>query len=91
MHPQRLVRTGAPAEVSVLALMALTLALGCLGSAAFPMAQDTPRGILVVEAGRGQSGWIEDLMIAEGLTPAGAPKADLAGIQRAVAGRKMPR
>jgi release factor glutamine methyltransferase len=50
-----------------------------------------PRGILVVEAGRGQCGRIGDLMTAEGLTPAGAPKADLAGIQRAVAGRKMPR
>jgi release factor glutamine methyltransferase len=50
-----------------------------------------PRGILVVEAGRGQSGRIGYLMTAEGLTPAGAPKADLAGIQRAVAGRKMPR
>ena len=48
MHPQRLVRAGTPAEVSVLALMALTLAAGCLGSAAFPMAQDTPRGALVV-------------------------------------------
>lgn len=48
MHPQRLVRAGTPAEVSVLALMALTLAAGCLGSAAFPMAHDTPRGVLVV-------------------------------------------
>jgi release factor glutamine methyltransferase len=50
-----------------------------------------PGGALVVEAGRGQSGRIEALMVAEGLTPAGTPKADLAGIQRAVAGRKMPR
>jgi release factor glutamine methyltransferase len=48
-------------------------------------------GALVVEAGEGQSGQIEALMVAEGLTPADAPKADLAGIQRAVAGRKMPR
>ena len=46
---------------------------------------------LVVEAGVGQSGQIEGLMTTEGLTPAGAPKADLAGIKRAVAGRKMPR
>ena len=50
-----------------------------------------PGGALVVEAGEGQSGQIAALMVAEGLTPAGAPKADLAGIQRAVAGRKMPR
>ena len=50
-----------------------------------------PRAALVVEAGEGQSGQIQDLMTAEGLTPAGGPKADLAGIPRAVAGRKMPR
>jgi release factor glutamine methyltransferase len=50
-----------------------------------------PGAVLVVEAGEGQSGQIEALMMAAGLTSAGAPKADLAGIQRAVAGRKMPR
>jgi len=50
-----------------------------------------PGGALVVEAGQGQSGPIQGLMTAAGLTPAGAPKADLAGIQRAVAGHKMPR
>ena len=50
-----------------------------------------PGAALVVEAGEGQSGQIAGLMAAEGLTPAGVPKADLAGIQRAVAGRKMPR
>jgi release factor glutamine methyltransferase len=50
-----------------------------------------PGAALVVEAGEGQSGQIEALMTAAGLMPAGAPKADLAGIQRAVAGRKMPR
>jgi release factor glutamine methyltransferase len=49
-----------------------------------------PGAALVVEAGEGQSGQINALMTAAGLTPAGAPKADLAGIQRAVAGRKMP-
>jgi release factor glutamine methyltransferase len=49
-----------------------------------------PGSPLVVEAGVGQSGQIEALMAAEGLTPAGAPKVDLGGIQRAVAGRKMP-
>jgi diguanylate cyclase (GGDEF)-like protein len=48
MHPQRLLRAGTPAEVSVLAVMALALAAGCLASAAFPMAQDAPRGVLVV-------------------------------------------
>lgn len=46
---------------------------------------------LVVEAGEGQSGPVQGFMTAAGLTPAGIPKADLSGIQRAVAGRKMPR
>ena len=50
-----------------------------------------PGAALIVEAGEGQSGQIEGIMTSAGLTPAGAPKADLAGIQRAVAGRKMPR
>jgi release factor glutamine methyltransferase len=50
-----------------------------------------PGGALVVEAGQGQSGPIQGLMTVAGLTLAGAPKTDLAGIQRAVAGRKMPR
>ena len=50
-----------------------------------------PGAILVVEAGEGQSGQIQGLMTAAGLTTAAAPKADLAGIKRAVAGRKMPR
>jgi release factor glutamine methyltransferase len=50
-----------------------------------------PGGALVVEAGQGQSGPIQGLMTAAGLTPSDAPKADLAGIHRAVAGRKMPR
>src|SRR5260370_25196489 len=43
-----------------------------------------PGGALVVEAGKGQSRDIEGLMTVAGLTLAGAPKADLAGIQRAV-------
>jgi release factor glutamine methyltransferase len=47
-------------------------------------------GALVVEAGQGQSGPIEGLMTAAGLMPAGPAKADLAGIRRAVAGRKKP-
>jgi len=50
-----------------------------------------PGAVLVVEAGEGQSGQIRGIMTGAGLTPAGVPKADLAGIQRAVAGRKMPR
>jgi len=49
-----------------------------------------PRGALVVESGQGQSGQIEDLMTAAGLTGESAPRVDLAGIPRAVAGRKMP-
>jgi release factor glutamine methyltransferase len=44
----------------------------------------------VVEAGHGQSGDIEGLMTAAGLTLERPPKADLAGIRRAVAGRKLP-
>jgi release factor glutamine methyltransferase len=49
-----------------------------------------PGGALVLEAGQGQSGPIEDLMTAAGLTRGRPPKADLAGIRRAVAGRKKP-
>jgi release factor glutamine methyltransferase len=49
-----------------------------------------PGGALVVEAGHGQSGDIQGLMTAAGLTCERSPKADLAGIRRAVAGRKMP-
>src|SRR5712671_1683770 len=48
------------------------------------------QGALVVEAGHGQSGDIEGLMTAAGLTLERPPKTDLAGIHRAVAGRKMP-
>jgi release factor glutamine methyltransferase len=47
-------------------------------------------GALVVEAGRGQSSDIEGLMTAAGLTLAGPPRADLAGILRVVAARKLP-
>jgi release factor glutamine methyltransferase len=50
-----------------------------------------PGAALVVEAGEGQSVQIEALMTAAGLMPAIAPKADLAGIPRAVAGHKMAR
>ncbi len=50
----------------------------------------TPDGVLVVEAGQGQSGDIEALMTAAGLTCERPPKVDLAGILRAVAARKMP-
>jgi release factor glutamine methyltransferase len=49
-----------------------------------------PGGALVVEAGHGQSGDIQGLMTAAGLRHERPPKADLAGIQRAVAGRKLP-
>lgn len=51
----------------------------------------SPRGTLVVEAGLGQSGHIQGLMMAAGLMLERPPKADLAGIPRAVAGRKAPR
>jgi release factor glutamine methyltransferase len=50
-----------------------------------------PGGTLIVEAGRGQSGPISQLMSASGLMAAGPPKADLAGIPRAVAFQKMRR
>ena len=50
-----------------------------------------PGGTLIVEAGCGQSGPISQLMAASGLTSASPPKADLAGIPRAVAGRKLSR
>jgi release factor glutamine methyltransferase len=47
-------------------------------------------GVLVVEAGHDQSGDIAGLMAAAGLTLERPAKADLAGIRRAVAARKMP-
>ena len=50
-----------------------------------------PGAALVVEAGEGQSAQIQALMTAAGLMPEIAPKADLAGIPRAVAGHKMAR
>jgi release factor glutamine methyltransferase len=49
-----------------------------------------PGGILAVEVGAGQGTAVAQLMTAAGLTLAGAPKADLAGVPRAVAGRKRP-
>jgi release factor glutamine methyltransferase len=55
--------------------------------AAEQLAQD---GILVVEAGHDQSADIGKLMTAAGLTQDEPPRADLAGIRRAVAGRKLP-
>jgi release factor glutamine methyltransferase len=50
-----------------------------------------PGGILVVEVGAGQSSEVAQLMTAAGLTVGSAPKTDLAGLPRAVAGRKRPR
>ncbi|MBH5403156.1 peptide chain release factor N(5)-glutamine methyltransferase [Bradyrhizobium sp. CNPSo 4010] len=49
-----------------------------------------PGGALVVEAGRGQAQNIETLMRAAALSLDRSPKADLAGIPRAVSARKMP-
>jgi len=49
-----------------------------------------PGGALVVEAGQGQSGAIGTLMTDAGLTVDSCPKSDLAGIFRAITGRKMP-
>jgi release factor glutamine methyltransferase len=50
-----------------------------------------PGGILVMEVGDGQSGDVQALLAAAGVTPEGAPKSDLAGIPRAVMGRFLPR
>jgi release factor glutamine methyltransferase len=50
-----------------------------------------PGGALVLEVGRGQSGEVQELLTAAGVTPAGLPKSDLAGIRRAVTGRFLPR
>jgi release factor glutamine methyltransferase len=49
-----------------------------------------PGGVLVVEVGYDQSGDVETLMKAAGLTLKGPPRADLAGFRRAIAGRKLP-
>jgi release factor glutamine methyltransferase len=51
----------------------------------------TPGATLVVEAGMGQSGPIQALMTAAGLATGTAPKADLGGVPRAVAGHKTAR
>jgi release factor glutamine methyltransferase len=50
-----------------------------------------PGGALVMEVGHGQSGDVQGLLTAAGVTPAGPPKSDLAGIRRAVTGRFLPR
>ena len=47
-------------------------------------------GVLIVEAGRGQSGDIEALMTVAGLYVKHPPKTDLAGVPRAISGRRMP-
>jgi release factor glutamine methyltransferase len=49
-----------------------------------------PGAALVVEVGHDQSDEIQGLMTAAGLMLDRPPKADLAGIRRAVGGRKMP-
>jgi release factor glutamine methyltransferase len=49
-----------------------------------------PRGALIVEVGHDQSADVEGLMTAAGLMLEKPAKADLAGIRRAVAGRKAP-
>jgi release factor glutamine methyltransferase len=61
--------------------------------ALIPQAADSlaPGGALVVEGGRGQAPQIEALMTAANLTVHYPPKADLAGIARAISGLKIPR
>ncbi len=51
----------------------------------------SPQGVLVVEVGQGQSHDVGQLIAQAGLTLEVPAKADLAGIPRAVGGRKMPR
>jgi len=50
-----------------------------------------PGGVLVVEVGQGQSRDVDALMTTAGLWPDIPAKSDLAGIPRAVVGRKKPR
>jgi len=50
-----------------------------------------PGGLLVLEIGQGQDEDVARLVAAAGLTAAGAVRTDLAGIGRAVMGRKKPR
>ena len=61
--------------------------------ALIPQAADSlaPGGALVVEGGQGQAPQIEALMTAANLTVHYPPKADLAGIPRAISGLKLPR
>jgi release factor glutamine methyltransferase len=49
-----------------------------------------PGGVIAVESGCSQSAEIQELMAKAGLTLERPPKQDLAGIRRAVAGRKPP-
>jgi release factor glutamine methyltransferase len=49
-----------------------------------------PGGGLALEVGHDQSADVEQLMAAAELTLRGPPRTDLAGIPRAVAGRKLP-
>lgn len=49
-----------------------------------------PGGSLVLEVGHGQSGDVGRLLTMAGLSLAGEPKADLAGIRRVVTGRILP-
>jgi release factor glutamine methyltransferase len=50
----------------------------------------TPHGSLILEVGHDQSAAVEGLLTTAGLSLPGAPKADLAGIRRAVTGRNLP-
>jgi release factor glutamine methyltransferase len=51
----------------------------------------SPGGLLMLEIGQGQDEDVARLVTAAGLTAAGAVRTDLAGIGRAVMGRKKPR
>jgi release factor glutamine methyltransferase len=49
-----------------------------------------PGGCVVLEVGHDQSSDVEALLTMAGLSVAGAARADLAGIRRAVMGRNLP-
>jgi diguanylate cyclase (GGDEF)-like protein len=65
MGPLRFARAGTPVEASVLAVMAVIVGVGCLASAAFPMADDANRGAVL---GLGLAG----VALAMGLVVGGA-------------------
>lgn len=50
----------------------------------------SPGGLLILEIGQGQDDDVSRLVTSAGLTGTGSARADLAGVGRAVVGRKLP-